>query len=171
MTTDVLNKDYAMGALIEGRGVFIGTWAPADSEGRHLGQVFNLFAAPEDVPGLYKKMPFNQAAKKIAQLGHFHGHAVTMAASSATSLVTASTYKGEWFIPPRDVVTDNLLGNKLNGALATTLPARHYRSSTPSRTRANKSWVFNRLGQGTRIDRDEPIIGAVRLVRAELKLG
>lgn len=171
MTTAVLNNDFAMGAVIEGRGIFIGTWAPTDSEGRSLAQVFNLFAAPEDVPGLYKKVSFNEAAKKVSKLGQFHGHAVAKHTSPAALLVTGSTYKGEWFVPPSDVVTENLLRNKLNGALAITLPARHYRSSTASRTRANKSWVFNRLGQGIRIDRDEPIIGAIRLVRAELKMG
>lgn len=121
------------GQMIEGHGVFIGTWTPKDSEGKSLSQTFNVFAAPQDLqdtPGSKESCSYIDAVKHIAGLKNWNGFD---GANYATDkeLIQAlkdGSYKGGWVIPPLELLSgmnaaclqvqpDNLYAHKDKGAL------------------------------------------------------
>lgn len=113
-----------VGQLVEGKGVFIGTWEPKDSDGNSLEE-FNLFAAPEDLmdaEGRRLAATFNGAVKHVAALRDWHGHDGGDFRNDAAlyAAMKEGRYKGEWFIPPVGVLKEHLYPNRNKGALAGT---------------------------------------------------
>ena len=98
-----------IGQLIKGRGIFFGTWEPKDGEGRSLGKIFNMFAAPEDLTdrsGERKTFKYFEAVERISSLKNWHGHDGTPYRTDK-ELIEAlkdGTYNGDWFIPPRELM-------------------------------------------------------------------
>jgi hypothetical protein len=126
-----------IGQMIEGHGVFFGTWEPKDTEGNSLGKIFNLFAAPEDLTdnsgnkNLYR---YVDVLRRIAGLKNWHGHDGTHYATDKEiyKALKDGSYNGGWFIPTRDLLVgtdvdghyfaqkDNLSAHKDKGALSGT---------------------------------------------------
>ena len=101
-------KHAKIGDYIEGKGIYCGKWVPKDRTGKSLGTIFNLFAAPEDI-GILKS--FNDAVKSVATLRNWHGHdgydheaGDRNPQEKLYDDLRSGNYKGEWFIPPKDVL-------------------------------------------------------------------
>src|SRR5690606_25593004 len=60
-----------IGELVAGEGVYLGTYAPKDRDGISLSKTFNVFAAPEDLPGVHQ---YVGAVAEISKLKNWHGH-------------------------------------------------------------------------------------------------
>jgi hypothetical protein len=109
-----------IGQTIPGKGIFAGVWTPKDRNGKSLGKVFNVFAAPEDLTdetGRKTLLTFKDAAKHLTTKRNWHGHDGGDFADDAIlykSLADGSAI-GKWFIPPQDLLTDNLYANKDKG--------------------------------------------------------
>jgi len=70
-------RTLEIGQVVEGKGVYQGTWSPSDSNGRSLGKTFDLYAAPEDIrddSGDNLLMTFNDAVRHVSRLQNWHGH-------------------------------------------------------------------------------------------------
>ena len=98
-----------IGQLIEGRGVFFGTWEPKDGEGRSLGKIFNMFAAPEDLTDSFGKrqtFKYLEAVGRVSSLKDWHGHDGTSYKTDKElfAALQDGTYNGGWFIPPRELM-------------------------------------------------------------------
>ena len=109
-----------IGESVSGQGIFLGQYSPKDQNGKSLGKIFNVFAAPEDLSvkesksGFFKKretvtrvFTFNDAAKLVAELKDWHGHDGASFENSAvlTKALKDGSYKGEWVIPPREILS------------------------------------------------------------------
>jgi hypothetical protein len=111
-----------IGQTIAGKGVFAGVWEPKDRDGKSLGKRFNVFATPQDLTDSSGKkilMQFKEAVERMTALSNWHDHdGVNFANDTAvyTALKNGS-YNGEWFIPTRDLLSDNLYSNKDQGDL------------------------------------------------------
>lgn len=111
-----------IGQLIEGKGIYVGIWEPKDRKGNSLGKVFNLFAAPEDVQDSHGQnllLTFDKAVKHVADLQGYYGYggfnhdARGLTPDEALyEAIRKGDYDGEWFIPPKDALNDNLCKNK-----------------------------------------------------------
>jgi hypothetical protein len=129
--------DPQPGQLIAGKGVFIGTWSPKDRDGNSLNKTFNLFAAPHDLGldengrGTKLVATYNKAAAHVAGLQDYHGyngfnHNVSGQGKHVPpdealyDALRNGSYNGEWFVPPKDVLDDNLYQNKDKGDLSGT---------------------------------------------------
>ncbi len=53
----------SIGSTVSGQGVYLGQYKPQDRDGNSLGKVFNVFAAPQDLPDTMK---YVDAVKHIA---------------------------------------------------------------------------------------------------------
>ena len=115
-------KNPQPGQLITGKGVFIGVWMPKDRDGKSLNKTFNLFAAPYDLgldengKGSKLVIKYNDAVKAVAKIKNLMGHDGANFATDAPlyEALKKGTYKGEWFIPTREMVNGtDLDGNKV----------------------------------------------------------
>lgn len=110
-------KNPQIGQMIPGKGIFAGIWTPKDRDGQSLGKKFNVFAAPEDLTdasGRTTLMTFKDTAKHMTALRKWHEHDGGDFANDTAlynALVDGSAV-GKWFIPTRDLLTDNLYANK-----------------------------------------------------------
>ncbi len=98
-----------IGQTVDDKGVFIGTWEPRDKKGKSLGKIFNVYAAPEDMTNDDDEklmLTFNDAAKHVAAMKDWHSHDGGDYASEDALLkaLKKDTYKGEWFIPPLEIM-------------------------------------------------------------------
>ena len=104
------------GKLIEGKGVYLGLWEPKDKNGRTLGKIFDIYAAPEDFrnpDGSNLLMKFNNAVKHVAGLRNYHGHDGGNFANEKAVLEAVRNNPealAKWFIP-----TMELLHGKTSG--------------------------------------------------------
>lgn len=91
------------GDMIEGHGIFLGTWEPEDSKGS-LGKLFNVFAAPEDLQGT---MTYRDAVESVARLKDWNGHDGANYANDDElyEALGDGRYNGEWVIPPMIIWT------------------------------------------------------------------
>ena len=116
-----------IGQLVEGQGIFIGTWTPKDAQGNSLSKTFNIFAAPQDLPGTNRYL---EVVEHIAGLENWHGHdgADCQTDDELCEALQDGSYTGGWVIPPRELLTgndakgnlvqaDNLYAHKDKGAL------------------------------------------------------
>lgn len=102
-------------------GVFIGRWRPKDRNGNSLGKIFNIFAAPQDLTdtsGRKLILKFDDAVKGVAELKNWHGHDGGNFANDTAvyNAIKEGGYKGEWFIPTRDLLSgcNLLMGHDLD---------------------------------------------------------
>lgn len=125
---------YDLGRLIEGRGIYVGTWQPKDKQGNTLGKTFNIFAMPEDLPNTMKPLDSTTMRYKTAtelvswergKHGDFGGRYVND--EVLYEALKNGDYKGEWIVPPRELLTgrdgagnivapDNIFAHKDKGA-------------------------------------------------------
>lgn len=100
---------FAVGQLVEGKGIYLGAWKPTDKNGESLGKVFDLYAAPENLSenGDNLLLTFNNAARHVAGLKNFHGHDGGDLASEKDILEAARNNPAaleNWFIPTRGML-------------------------------------------------------------------
>lgn len=128
-------KAMQIGQRIDGKGIFAGVWNPKDRDGKSLGKVFNVFAAPEDLTdssGRKILFQFKEAAERITALKNWHGHDGGDFANDAAlyKAIRDGSAIGKWFIPTRDLLNDKLYANKdMIGGLQTSglgLDARYW---------------------------------------------
>lgn len=118
--------DADIGKMVEGQGIYIGFWQP-----KGLSRVFNVFAAPEDLP---VKMNYEQTVKYMAGLKNWHGQdgASYPTDEELRKAMADGNYTGGWVVPPREVLNgrdkgstlvtaDSLFAHKDRGALRGTL--------------------------------------------------
>lgn len=122
----------AIGELVEGEGIYLGTWHPKDRTGRDLGKTFAVYADTQDLKDTSGKnllLTFNAAAKEVAAIRGHHGHD-GIYVENDTALYKAlegGSAAGKWFMPTRDLLvgtdiddnkvqTDNLCAHKDKGA-------------------------------------------------------
>ena len=118
---------FQIGQLVDGQGIFIGTWSPRDNEGNSLRKTFNIFAAPQDLPGTNR---YIEVVEHIAGLENWHGHdgADCQTEGELREALKDDSYNGGWVVPPRELLTgkdskgnkvqaDNLYAHKDKGAL------------------------------------------------------
>lgn len=102
--------DPRIGEMVEGEGIYIGRFAPKAADGRSLGKVFKVYAAPEDMPvtATYEDMTVH-----VAGLESWHGHNGWNASSDRDIYrdMLSGIYKGQWVIPPLPLLT----GKDING--------------------------------------------------------
>jgi hypothetical protein len=156
---------FQIGQLIAGKGVFMGPWQPKARNSRSLDKSFNVFAAPEDLTdasGRKLLLTFRGAARQVASLRNWHGHDGGTFENDAAlyKALEYNSYKGEWFIPPRDlligtdvdgngVANESLYHNKDKGALNGTFTStasgsdygHWYWSSTERRDGSSDVWT------------------------------
>jgi hypothetical protein len=116
----LLDKD--IGFYVKNKGIYMGTWVPRNDDGNYLGRVFNVFAAPEDLKDWNSARlmtSFNYAVGHISSLpsylGHEHfNHDVkdVEADEAIYKAIRDSKYDGEWFIPTKSILADNLYKNR-----------------------------------------------------------
>lgn len=117
-----------IGQTIEGKGIYMGVYAPKDESGQILGKIFAVYAAPEDLTdesGKRLVATFQDHAKRMTALKGWHGHDGFDSANDAAiyqGLADGSAV-GKWFIPTKELLTgtnqngkpvqaDNLLAHK-----------------------------------------------------------
>ena len=187
-------RTLEIGQVVEGKGVYQGTWSPTDSNGRSLGKTFDLYAAPEDIrddSGDNLIMTFNDAVRHVSRLQNWHGHnggnfendkAVMQAVRNNPEQL------GNWFIPTREIlhgqnadgekVQDNhLYGNREKmppgGEYVTrnngSVGAHWYWSCTERREYASHVYDVDFTdGDADWVHKDSPEL-STRPVRAELR--
>ncbi len=105
-------KTPEAGQLVAGKGVFVGPWLPVDREGRCLSKLFNIFAAPYDLGfdenGQGKRLikTYIETVNAVARIRNLMGHDGANY-DNDTALYNAlkdGSYKGEWFMPPSEIV-------------------------------------------------------------------
>lgn len=113
-------RTLQIGQLVDGKGVYVGVWEPTDSNGRTLGQTFDLYAAPEDVrksSGDNLLMTFNDAVRHVAGLRNWHGHDGANFENAQAVMQAVRSNPGElgkWFIPTKEILHGkNAQGNKV----------------------------------------------------------
>ena len=100
----------AVGETVEGKGVFVGIWQPIDENGKSLGKIFNVYAAPEDLTDDKDNkvlLSFNDAAKRVGTLKGWNGYDGGNFENEEALIksLRKGKYNGEWFIPTLDIVT------------------------------------------------------------------
>ncbi|MGH6922861.1 MAG: hypothetical protein ACRED5_03735 [Propylenella sp.] len=111
--------------------VYVGSREMKDTDGASLG-AFYLFTPIEDLTdgnGDKMLLTFNEAAVHVAGLRGYFGHDGGGFASDPAlyRAMRDGSYEGEWFIPPKDILVDNLYENRAQGALSGTF-AEEYSS-------------------------------------------
>jgi len=96
-------KNPTPGRLVPGQGVYLGQYSPKDRDGKSLGKIFNVYAAPEDLPST---MQYVDAVKHIAKLKGWHGFDGTNYATDKEiyKALKDGSYKGGWIIPTRELL-------------------------------------------------------------------
>lgn len=124
------------GQWTEGKGVYLGTWEPKDKNGRTLGKIFDIYAAPEDIRNGSGNllMTFNNAVKHIASLRNYHGHDGGNFANQDAVLEAVRNNPAaleKWFLPTKELlhgktiygditITANLYDSRNTGAFKDT---------------------------------------------------
>jgi hypothetical protein len=93
-----------VGVLVKGRGIYFGRWEPQDREKQSLGKIFNVYAAPQDLP---ETMKYVDTVKHIADLKNWNGFDGTNYATDKEiyAALKDGSYTGGWIIPPRELLS------------------------------------------------------------------
>lgn len=95
-------KSWRIGQTVLGEGVFFGKWTLAAQNG--VTRSFNLFAAPVDLTDR-RGLTIADTIKQVAQLKNWHGHdGAKYKAAFLHAALADGTYKGEWVIPPIEIL-------------------------------------------------------------------
>jgi hypothetical protein len=110
-----------LGQMFEGRGIFIGRYAPRDRDDESLGKVFNAFAAPEDLKdnqGKRALLQYKDAVDWVGALRDWHGHNGFRSLNDTTLLreLKENAYDGGWIIPTSDLLTGKDFNGKETGS-------------------------------------------------------
>jgi len=121
-------KTPQIGQKIEGKGIYMGVYAPKDRNGTSLGKTFAVYAAPEDLTGesgAKLVATFQDTARRMTALKGWHGHDGGDFANDAAIIqgLADGSALGKWLIPTRELLsgtdyngdkvqTDNLLAHK-----------------------------------------------------------
>lgn len=110
------------GKLIEGKGIYLGTWEPKDKNGRTLGKIFDIYAAPEDIRNGSGNLlkTFNNAVEHVAGLRNYHGHDGGNFANETAVLEAVRNNPAaleKWFLPTMELLRGiKSGGNKIQPA-------------------------------------------------------
>lgn len=122
------------GEMVKGEGIYIGEYDPKDGNGKSLGKLFNVYAAPED---LTSEISYKDALKKLKELKSWHGYDGTDYATSKKIIAALmnGNYKGGWIMPPLEIVEvgvqeASLCRHKNSGLLSGTFSNVNYMTST-----------------------------------------
>ncbi|MEZ0224622.1 MAG: hypothetical protein ACAH83_08725 [Alphaproteobacteria bacterium] len=138
MAKKMTQKKLTVGEMVEGEGIFVGTWEP-EARGVSLRKKFNVFAAPADLnddAGNRAGWTYQGARDRIAGLKNWHGHDGSKHANEA-ALIKAmddGKYKGGWVIPPSAVLSSMICDQRDKGQLKDTFAKTTYE---PPYTRAD----------------------------------
>ncbi len=119
-------KNPEPGVWVPGQGIYLGKYKPKDSYGISLGKMFNVFAAPEDLPDA---MQYYETVKYIATLKDWHGFGGTSYVNTEEvyAALKDGSYNGGWIIPPHALLTgtesDNFINHKNKGVFKGTFKA------------------------------------------------
>lgn len=124
---------YKIGEMIEGKGIYVGTWEPLGSDNRVIG-IFDVYAAPEDIQkgfGQRLKLSFNRAAKETGKLRSWHGYDGVRYknALDIQAAIEKGEYNGQWIVPPQPIL-ENMHRFRNVGSFKDTFNDRSYWSST-----------------------------------------
>jgi hypothetical protein len=174
-----LNKNH-IGINIDGKGIYIGSYMPF-GEGVRQDSIFDIFSAPEDlfdVNGKSLVQSFAEAMQYVGELENYHGYdgAYYKEASDIIRAMMSGRYNGEWFVPTKKILKDQLYINRNAGELSNTFnrggglkgAMRWYRSSSVSVNDPDFVWAqrFTDSGGSSWVKHDEVEL-SLRLVRAE----
>ncbi|MCG6157643.1 hypothetical protein [Rubinisphaera margarita] len=111
-----------IGDIIPGKGVYAGKWSSKNQDGQPTGEKFSVYAAPEDLRegnGQSLALSFNDAVVQVAQITNLLGHngASFGCDEEIGDAVIAGRYDqlAKWFVPPADVLVENLYENSYEG--------------------------------------------------------
>jgi hypothetical protein len=112
-------KGPEIGEVVEGEGIYIGSYAPKDEGGVSIGKIFNVYAAPEDL--VKADASYNMVCSSLSSLKNWHGHdgSVSLDEAHIIESLSSGQYKGRWVIPPMELLA-SVTGNKYKGALCGT---------------------------------------------------
>lgn len=167
----------AIGDECDDGSYYVGSRELTDAAGKSLGD-FDLFAAQTDLTdgeGNRLLMTFNDAVNHVAGLRDLHGHDGGRFENEAAlyQAIGDGTCQGEWFIPPRDVLLENLYPNKDAGGLSGTFAeygsvlAHWYWSCTQHRALAWRVYDVDFTDGFGAWDRKDSYSLSGRVVRAE----
>lgn len=146
-------KNPEPGQMIEGEGIFVGKYAPKDRDGNSLGKIFNVFAAPEDLP---ETATYDETVRKISELKDWNGHDGTNYANDAEiyAALKDGRYGGGWIIPTWDILhgedagdnataPDSIFAHKDKGAFKEAKHALKTAATVPSSSSffPNRYWA------------------------------
>lgn len=118
-----------IGDLTESKDFYIGKY-------RKFSKIFNVFAAPENIPGERK---YDDMVQFVDSLNNWHGYngAGYLSEKEFYAAIENGDYTGGWILPPLDILRDNLYRNRdrgdLKGHFNMNAQDKHptYYSSTP----------------------------------------
>lgn len=158
------------GQMIEGQGIYLGQYEP-----KGLGKIFNVFAAPEDLP---EPMKYAETVEYIAEMKNWHGHDGANYASDKEifSALKDGSYNGGWIIPTYELLagtdpkllkythSSNLFDHRNTGSFKGTftmvassrpyLPEQYWSSAEDPEDTANVCLVDFSTGRLDVIDKD-----------------
>lgn len=167
-------ENLRIGDEVPGGDVFFGVWTPVDNKGNSLGKTFNLFAQPKDI----SVEKFYELMARVAGMSNGFNHYVTgkKPDNLLYDALRSGAYKGEYFIPPKDVL-DLLYQSRNTGKFAGTFAARKkdytlshwYWSCTENTGSSYAVWV-QKFPEGEMDLHDKTVsFLSGRIVRAELR--
>ena len=168
----------AVGDICDDGTIYIGSRELKDASDVALGD-FYLFAAPEDLKGKQRNrllLTFSETVEHVEGLRDWYGYDGGNFANETAwqAAIRDGRYNGQWVIPPKDILVENLFENRDQGALRSTFEtasrpdeAHWYRSSTAYRNSSSSVYVVDFTdGIGIVEGKDWGSLSS-RLIRAE----
>ena len=92
------------GQLLSSKGIYLGKWEPTSRDGVLIGKIFNVLAAPEDLP---EKMPYEKIIEDVRNLKNWHGYdgADFVDDYDISYILETGIYNGGWVIPPYELLS------------------------------------------------------------------
>lgn len=165
---EVVPKGPEIGDLVEGEGVYLGRYEPKDESDVSIGKIFNIYAAPEDLT--QEKTSYDKSQATLATLKNWHGHdgANYGGAAQIINALSLGKYKGEWVIPPIEIV-DHMALQKYKGVLLGTfnLSISYLSSTLNGSDSAYRRHLFNTYKTYDKMNGEYVVCRPVRLVEVK----
>jgi hypothetical protein len=124
----VVENLHDIGALIEGKGVYVGThtheWKKSTGlfSSEKLSRIFDVYAAPKDVKN---GAIYSNLLDAVAGIENLEGHSgarieTEFRLKAAIENDEVEQIVGQWFVPSFDILKNNVHVNRGQGALAST---------------------------------------------------